>query len=134
LKQKLQEFALPLSTLCCKSVLEEVLSDIFQQYAANPSQEWQSKDIAIYLVTALAVKSATAARGTTTLNILVPVMDFFGSCILPELQGDAPAALVLKADALKFVSTFRQQVLVKETLVYCISCQKHHSTQSSRCS
>ncbi len=51
---------------------------------------------------------STAARGATTTNQLVNIQDFFQSQVLPELQSpkldDNP---ILKADAIKFVTTFR---------------------------
>jgi len=61
-------------------------------------------------VTALAVTSSVASQGATAVNSLVPVMDFMTTQILPELQTDTPVSPVLKADALKFVWTFRQQL------------------------
>lgn len=86
------------------------ISSMLQEYTSNPQSHWIAKDVAIYLVSALAVKSATAAMGTTEVSQLVPVLEFFSSQIIPELQNDNPPALILKADALKFISTFRQQL------------------------
>ena len=89
---------------------------MLQQYATNPAQNWVAKDVAIYLVTALAIRGSTQKEGTTNVNELVPVLEFFANQIIPELQTDVPAAQILKADALKFVTTFRQQ-LPKEAFV-----------------
>ena len=61
-------------------------------------------------MTALAVKTATASAGTTSVSDLVNVMDFLQAQILPELQSDANTMPVLKADAIKFVTTFRNQI------------------------
>ncbi|PRP84874.1 hypothetical protein PROFUN_07528 [Planoprotostelium fungivorum] len=107
------------TTTICSSYINELLA----KYESNPKANWSSKDVSIYLITALAVRSTVASQGATNINNLVPVMcvvhsssivtqsrDFFGSQILPELQKESPAHLILKADALKFVWTFRQQL------------------------
>ena len=62
-----------------------------------------------FLSTALAVRGATAEKGVTNVNEMVPIVDFFQSQILPELQTSQHS--ILRADALKFVFTFRQQVI-----------------------
>lgn len=72
------------------------------------SGKWIQKDTAIYLVTALAVKSATAASGTTAVNDLVPIPDFCRAQILPELVSTSPSASpILRATCIKFITTFR---------------------------
>jgi exportin-2 (importin alpha re-exporter) len=84
---------------------------LLAQYAAAPATAWKQKDCAIYLVIALTVRGKTDARGVTALNELVPIGEFFASQIVPELS--APPASgwpVLKADALKFLTTFRSQI------------------------
>jgi len=86
------------------------INALLQQYATNPAGAWQAKDVAIFLVTALAVRSLTSSQGTTQVSEFVPLLDFFATQILPELQSDTSPALVLKADSLKFVLTFRQQL------------------------
>eukprot|EP01114_Cavostelium_apophysatum_P013267 TRINITY_DN3173_c0_g1_i1.p1 TRINITY_DN3173_c0_g1~~TRINITY_DN3173_c0_g1_i1.p1 ORF type:complete len:974 (+),score=292.68 TRINITY_DN3173_c0_g1_i1:302-3223(+) len=86
------------------------ISTHIQQYQTNPKDNWLAKDVAIYLITAVAVRGATAQGGTTSVNNLVPIMDFFQTQIVPELQTERPISDVLKADALKFVSTFRSQI------------------------
>lgn len=83
---------------------------ITQQYAQNMKENWKSKDAAIYLVTALTVTSSTAGKGTIRTNPCVDIPSFFASHILPELQGKMSDSLVLKADSLKFVTSFRSQV------------------------
>ena len=84
---------------------------MLQQYAQNPAQNWKAKDCALYLVMALTVKGKTAAQGATTTNEFVNIPDFFNQHIMPELQSaNADERPVLKADALKFLTTFRSQV------------------------
>ena len=87
------------------------------EYAASPAAHWKSKDCAVYLVTALTVRGKTAAAGATATNTLVHLLDFFGQHIAPELQSPAVNERpVLKADALKFLTTFRGQ-LPKEAVL-----------------
>jgi len=94
----------------CTEICSSFVTSKLQIYLANPKKNWKEKDLAIYLVTALAIRGTTVSQGTTSVNQLVPIMDFFKSQILPEIQSTEVYSLVLKADALKFVSTFRQQL------------------------
>jgi exportin-2 (importin alpha re-exporter) len=88
---------------------------MLQEYARSPAANWKAKDCAVYLVTALTVRGKTAAAGATTTNTLVNLQDFFAQQIAPELQSAAVnESPILKADALKFVTTFRSQ-LPKDT-------------------
>eukprot|EP00667_Euglena_gracilis_P001365 EG_transcript_1365 len=99
---------------------EQTVTDIFQRYVAfltqlygqNPD-DWKRKDTAMYLVTALTVRGATTQHGTRRINDMVNIGDFFQGHVVPELQDPAcPNAKypVLKADAIKFVSSFRLQI------------------------
>jgi exportin-2 (importin alpha re-exporter) len=101
------------------SIFESYIGLLLERHAATG--DWRAKDAALYLVTALSVTAATAARGASTTNPFVNVIDFYGQQVLPELQqgaaaGAAPAAdvgeLVLRADALRFSSVFRQTLPV----------------------
>ena len=94
---------------------ETQITQIFSQYISRMIQEysqdkgkWKAKDVAIYLITALSVKSAVAEKGATEVNKMVPLLPFFSSHILPELSPQATP--FLQADALKFVVTFRLQI------------------------
>ena len=98
---------------------EQPVTQIFSQYvvsmlnlyASNPSAHWKNKDAAIYLVTSLAQKGATAKLGTTKSNDLVNLVEFFSSYVLPEVSSaDINNLPVLKADALRYVVTFRSQL------------------------
>eukprot|EP01006_Ploeotia_vitrea_P048859 TRINITY_DN67284_c1_g1_i1.p1 TRINITY_DN67284_c1_g1~~TRINITY_DN67284_c1_g1_i1.p1 ORF type:complete len:892 (+),score=39.73 TRINITY_DN67284_c1_g1_i1:52-2727(+) len=82
------------------------------EYSKNTQHNWTNKDTAIFLLTALAVKGATTQHGTTQVRDIVPIGAFFEEHILPELKTDPKNAPfpVLKADAIKFVSTFRVQI------------------------
>ncbi|KAM0932662.1 putative importin-beta domain, exportin-2, armadillo-like helical, exportin-2, central [Dioscorea sansibarensis] len=79
------------------------IQNMLALYAANPGENWKEKDSAIYLVVSLATKGSTGH--------LVDVDSFFATVIVPELQGqDVNASSMLKAGALKFFTTFREQI------------------------
>lgn len=97
-------------------LFSEYLKDFLQLYKSDPKNNWRSKDTAIYLVTTLASKGATQKHGVTQASQLVPLPQFCQSDIIPELErADVNETPVLKADALKFLMTFRtmlgQQVI-----------------------
>uniref|UniRef100_A0A0C9S7F6 TSA: Wollemia nobilis Ref_Wollemi_Transcript_13726_3457 transcribed RNA sequence n=1 Tax=Wollemia nobilis TaxID=56998 RepID=A0A0C9S7F6_9CONI len=75
---------------------------------SNPTENWKEKDCAIYLVVSLAAKQAPGAAVSTD---LVNFEQFVMSMIMPELQSeDVHSQPILKADALKFLTTFRYQI------------------------
>jgi exportin-2 (importin alpha re-exporter) len=81
---------------------------LLERFKADPKNSWRAKDTAIYLVTTLASKGATQKHGVTQASQLVPLPQFCQSDILPELErSDINELPVLKADALKFLMTFR---------------------------
>jgi exportin-2 (importin alpha re-exporter) len=92
---------------------------LLQRYATEG--DWRAKDAAMYLVTALAVTNSTQARGASTTNPFVNVIDFYGHHVLAELQSGAAAAgeesdvgaNIVRADALRFSSLFRQTLPVE---------------------
>ena len=93
------------------SICGNYVNTLLEQYRANPGQEWKKKDAAITLVLALSAKGATRAHGATSTNELINVVDFIEKQIVPELRSgpnDGPA--ILKADAIKFCTMFRQQL------------------------
>ncbi|XP_014669612.1 PREDICTED: exportin-2-like [Priapulus caudatus] len=101
-------------------IFSQYVQVLLQQYAKNPSSNWKCKDTAIFLVTSVAAKAQTAKHGITQTSELVNVADFFTSTIAPELQSEnIDQYPVLKADCIKYVMTFRNQ-LPKEVLVACV--------------
>ena len=87
------------------------VGSLLAEHAAAPERAWKAKDCAIYLVIALTVRGKTDARGVTATNELVNIGEFFTAHIVPELRASPTAGVpVLKADALKFLTTFRSQV------------------------
>ncbi|KAF1778937.1 Armadillo-type fold [Phytophthora cactorum] len=84
-----------------------------QQYKADPARNWAMKDVSINLVIAISAIKQSRLRGVSEVNSRVPLMDFFMTEVLPELSTPNQASLILKADAIKFVSTFRSQMPVE---------------------
>lgn len=118
------------------------------KYNENPKQNWRSKDAALYLVTSLASRGATQKHGVTQTSQLVSIPQFCQDQILPELKrpdGNLIFFLifnvfylifsvdelpVLKADAIKYVLTFRS-ILPVEIVVGTIPDLIRHMTSES---
>uniref|UniRef100_A0A671T169 Exportin-2 n=1 Tax=Sinocyclocheilus anshuiensis TaxID=1608454 RepID=A0A671T169_9TELE len=93
------------------------VNSMLTEYAKNPGVNWKHKDAAIYLVTSLASKAQTQKHGITQANELVNLSEFFVNHILVDLKSpNVNEFPVLKADAIKYVMTFRSQ-LPKEQLL-----------------
>uniref|UniRef100_A0A8C5W3R3 Exportin-2 n=1 Tax=Microcebus murinus TaxID=30608 RepID=A0A8C5W3R3_MICMU len=99
------------------------VNSMLQEYAKNPSVNWKHKDAAIYLVTSLASKAQTQKHGITQANELVNLTEFFVNHILPDLKSaNVNEFPVLKADGIKYIMIFRNQVIV----FYCNVVPKEH--------
>ncbi|OBA20127.1 Cse1-domain-containing protein [Metschnikowia bicuspidata var. bicuspidata NRRL YB-4993] len=85
--------------------------------------DWRNRDIAIYLFTSLAAKGSVTNMGVTSTNLLVDVVGFFTSNIASYLVEDASP--ILKADAIKYIMTFRNQ-LTKEQLLTTVPLLENH--------
>ncbi|KAJ1668693.1 importin-alpha export receptor [Coemansia sp. RSA 1813] len=98
-----------------------------ERYAANPAENWRDKDVALFLVTSVAVVASVHTLGATRVNELVNVPDFFTSQIVQHLQdtGSDSHAPILKADAIRFVNTFRSQ-LPREMLAQALPLLGNH--------
>ncbi|BGP55866.1 hypothetical protein JCM8202_002291 [Rhodotorula sphaerocarpa] len=98
-------------------IVTQYIGAYLQQYAANPQENWKSKDTAIFLLTSIATRGSTQLQGVTSTNALVDVIKFFSDHVLADLQA-APGTIhpVVQADAIKFLYTFRMQ-LTKEQLL-----------------
>ncbi|CAK9813415.1 Cse1 [Anthophora plagiata] len=90
---------------------------MLQNYMDKPAENWRSKDAAIYLVTSSASKAQTQKHGVTQSSELVPLPQFAMQHIEPELlKPNVNEFPVLKADAIKFIMTFRS-VLPREMIL-----------------
>nr|KAF6358045.1 chromosome segregation 1 like [Pipistrellus kuhlii] len=94
------------------------VNSMLQEYAKNPSVNWKHKDAAIYLVTSLASKAQTQKHGITQANELVNLTEFFVNHILPDLKSaNVNEFPVLKADGIKYIMIFRNQVPKEQLLI-----------------
>ncbi|XXG84596.1 hypothetical protein AAC387_Pa10g2084 [Persea americana] len=92
-----------------KEMVSMKIQNLLASYGASPAGNWKEKDCAIYLVVSLAIKTAGGSMVTTD---LVEVERFFATVIVPELKAqDVNGFPMLKADALKFFTTFRNHIL-----------------------
>ncbi|KAJ8623475.1 hypothetical protein MRB53_032004 [Persea americana] len=92
-----------------KEMVSMKIQNLLASYGASPAGNWKEKDCAIYLVVSLAIKTAGGSMATTD---LVEVERFFATVIVPELKAqDVNGFPMLKADALKFFTTFRNHIL-----------------------
>jgi len=90
------------------------ITQMLNDYANDPDKNWQSKDAAIYLLTALAVTKSTQRDGVLTINAAIPIRDFYTSHILPELSVSNPQKLILIASCLNFLNSFRRQFVPED--------------------
>ncbi|CAH1099878.1 unnamed protein product [Psylliodes chrysocephalus] len=89
-------------------IFGQYLQVMLGKYTENPKQFWRSKDAALYLVTSLVSRGSTQKHGVTQTSQLVNITQFCQQHILPELERpDVNELPVLKADAIKYVMTFR---------------------------
>ncbi|ESO05215.1 hypothetical protein HELRODRAFT_99097 [Helobdella robusta] len=96
------------------------IQNMLQAYRENPQKNWKSKDAAIFLVTSLAAKAQTQKHGITQTSSLVNVTEFFTNHIAPDLNSNANENPVIKADAIKYIMVFRNQ-LSRDILVSCLA-------------
>lgn len=102
------------------------------KYSENPAQNWRTKDTAIFLVTSLASRGSTQKHGVTQASQLVPLPQFCEQQIIPELNRPNVNELpVLKADAIKFIMTFRT-LLGHHTMVACLPHLVRHLSSESQ--
>ena len=93
------------------NIFSAYVNQLLSQYTSNPQKNWKAKDACIYIVTSLATKKSTAKHGTTETNQLVDLVDFYKSQIATDLSStNIDEYPVLKADAIKYIITFRSVV------------------------
>jgi exportin-2 (importin alpha re-exporter) len=91
-------------------VVSQYISHYLADYEKSKSDNWKSKDTAVYLFTSIAAKGVpTAARGVQTTNPNVDVIDFFQKNIAVDLTS-ADTEAILKVDAIKYLYLFRSQL------------------------
>ncbi|KAM3961378.1 LOW QUALITY PROTEIN: chromosome segregation 1 [Aphomia sociella] len=113
---------------------EDKIMNIFGQYVQlmltrygeGGAASWRGKDAAMYLVTSLVSRGGTQAAGVTKASPLVDLAQFAAQHALPELQRpDVNELPVLKADAIKYVMTFRS-LLPKDLILSAVPLLVQH--------
>jgi len=100
------------TTKLCQGTIGILIND----FKANPDQNWRNMDTAINMMLALSIRKYMHLVGVTEVNSNVNVHEFFTSIVMPELNRDINAQPVVKADVIKFFSSFRKQ-LPREMIV-----------------
>jgi exportin-2 (importin alpha re-exporter) len=99
------------------AIFSSYVQALLAEYSLNPAKNWRQKDVVLFLVTTLASRGQTKKHGTTKASELIDVIQFFESTILPDLQDlDVNNFPVIKADLMRYISIFRQQ-LTKDLLL-----------------
>jgi len=100
-------------------LFSDYIKVMLDSFAANPNEFWKNKDAAIYLVTAICVKGSTARYGTTQTTKLVDVVEFYNKFVRTDIDNndDINSLPVLRADGLKYIMTFRNQLPFNEVLI-----------------
>lgn len=114
------------------AIFAEYVNVLLGQYKQSPVANWKAKDTVIFLVTSMAARGATEKHGVTQSSHLVPITSFCKDEIISELEKEnLNDLLVLKADAIKFIMTFRT-ILGPEFVVPSIPLlARHLQSQSS---
>lgn len=104
---------------------------MLQRYSEKPAENWHSKDAALYLVVSCVSRGQTQKHGVTQSSGLVSLPEFTREHIIPELlRPNVNELPILKADAIKFIMTFRS-VLPREHVVGAIPLFIRHLTATS---
>ncbi|VDM43721.1 unnamed protein product [Toxocara canis] len=92
-------------------ILSAVITSFLEECARDLNENWLKKDLIYCLVTAMATKTETARFGATSTSDLVNIVDFYQTHVRCDLFDDDVNRLpILKADSLKYVVTFRNQL------------------------
>jgi exportin-2 (importin alpha re-exporter) len=92
-------------------ILKQYVDALLAEYTASGNKKFISKDAAMYIILALAPKKSSLARGVTEINPHIDLLAFMQQNVIPELLASNSANHdIIKADCLKFVSIFRQQL------------------------
>ncbi|GMR50172.1 hypothetical protein PMAYCL1PPCAC_20367, partial [Pristionchus mayeri] len=90
--------------------LMPILSAIVTSFMADTC-DLVKRDVVYCLVRAMASKTETSRQGATSTSQLINIVDYYSSSVRGDLcDANVNAAPILKADALKFVVLFRNQL------------------------
>ncbi|KAI0463518.1 hypothetical protein LJB42_002518 [Komagataella kurtzmanii] len=110
------------------SIGMKYVNQYLHEYLQSPSENWRSKDLALNLYSALAVKGTITSNGVTSINLLLNVVEFFTITVATDLVSDQVNP-ILKVDAIKYIYTFRNQ-LTKEQLIEAFQLLSTHLNNS----
>uniref|UniRef100_F1KQX7 Exportin-2 n=1 Tax=Ascaris suum TaxID=6253 RepID=F1KQX7_ASCSU len=98
-------------------ILSNVITSFLEECARDLSASWLKKDVIYCLVTAIATKTETARFGATSTSDLVNIVDFYQTHVRCDLfDEDVNRLAILKADSLKYVVTFRNQLTAQQLI------------------
>lgn len=92
------------------------------EFLKGSNENWQNKDLAIYLFSSLAAKGSVTNVGVTSTNVLVDVVQFFTDNIANDLMATSSSSNInpiLITDSIRYILTFRNQ-LTKDQLLSVI--------------
>ena len=93
------------------NVVNRYIDHYIRDYSRDPSNNWKSKDTAVYLFSSIAAKGVmTSSQGVKSTNLRVDIVDFFQKNIAGDLVAESGVQSILKVDAIKFLYTFRSQM------------------------
>lgn len=108
------------------------IEDMLKKCEENKAANWKLKDLSIFLYSALAIKGSTRQHGTVSISQHVNVEKFFEEKIVDELLNETQhsGSNVLKADALRYMTTFRNYISL-DTLITRLPLIVKHITSSN---
>jgi len=103
------------------------IQNMMKKYEESRVEGWKFKDLAIFSYSAMAIKGSTRQHGTVSISQHVDVVKFFDENIAHELTNESQAlgANVLKADALRYVATFRNYIPLEKMIMHLPLIVKH---------
>lgn len=103
-------------------------------YKSDSRDNWKCKDLALFLLTSLSVKSDTFQKVEKDLNKLIPILEIYATDIIPDLEcaTDDEIHPLLKVGALKFLKVFSHQ-LDKQQILQVIPHVMRHLQSRSFC-
>ncbi|CAH6720259.1 importin alpha re-exporter [[Candida] jaroonii] len=115
-----------------KEVNNELLTKTVMEYVdkfLSESDNWQNKDLAIYLFSSLASKGSITNIGVTSTNMLVDVVKFFSENIANDLMVESTHPILIM-DSIKYILNFRNQ-LTKDQLLSVFKILVNHLTNAN---
>lgn len=93
-------------------VFGQYIEEMLKSYELDRTSNWRHKDLAIFLYSSLAIKGSTRQSGTVSISQHVNVEKFLEEKIIGELISDSntTGSQILKADALRYMTTFRNHI------------------------